>query len=168
MSSYKFRPGHRVKGVSPDDAGRELERIRKSCQLTAATVVETAADPQSPIHPAFEWDDAVAGHEYRLQQARQLIRAVCVVVEHDEDPSPVYVHVTTEEDGGRYESLAVVARSPDLFDSAMHELKNKLAGAQRAVRELKRAAEQAGSPVQVRRADTVAEHLAAAEQAAIS
>jgi hypothetical protein len=45
-------------------------------RLTPSTVVEAATPSTSPLHPRFEWDDQVAGHKYRLNQARQLIRQV--------------------------------------------------------------------------------------------
>lgn len=41
-------------------------------------VVEAARQPDSPLHPFFEWDDSVAAYEYRLNQARALIRSVRV------------------------------------------------------------------------------------------
>jgi hypothetical protein len=50
-------------------------------KLTPEQVVAEAADSSSPLHDKFEWDDAVAGHLYRLEQARGLIRKVQVVVE---------------------------------------------------------------------------------------
>lgn len=44
--------------------------------LTPAVVVEEATPEDAPLHNRFEWDDAVAGHKHRLDQARRLIRAV--------------------------------------------------------------------------------------------
>jgi hypothetical protein len=44
--------------------------------LTARNIVEAAAAEEHPLHPHFEWDDAVAGPKYRLQQARALVRVV--------------------------------------------------------------------------------------------
>lgn len=41
--------------------------------LKPETVVEIARDPSSALHHSFEWDDAKAGHAYRLYQARQII-----------------------------------------------------------------------------------------------
>lgn len=45
-------------------------------QITPELVVEAAADPQSPLHKAFTWNDEDAAYAYRLEQARALIRSV--------------------------------------------------------------------------------------------
>ena len=49
----------------------ELEDSRGG--LTPDLVLETARDPTSPLHQCFEWDDTVAAHRYRVDQARYLI-----------------------------------------------------------------------------------------------
>lgn len=55
----------------------ELTRIyQQRGELTRSVTVEEARDPSSPIHSDFEWDDTIAGHKYRLEQAGALIRSV--------------------------------------------------------------------------------------------
>lgn len=63
-------------------------------QLSPEAVVESAADPASPLHPYFLWDDKAAGHAYRIEQARQLIRSVRVeITVHSRTINAVaYVH----------------------------------------------------------------------------
>ncbi len=54
-----------------------LQAIRDECgELTPALVVETARDPEHPLHSRFEWDDSVAAEKWRLEQASQLLRVV--------------------------------------------------------------------------------------------
>ena len=53
-------------------------------KLTASQVLEVARSPDSPLHPCFEWDDSIAAEQWRLEQARELIRRVKIVVEIDE------------------------------------------------------------------------------------
>ena len=43
--------------------------------LRPQTVVEHARDETTALHNCFEWDDSVAAEEYRLEQARRIIRA---------------------------------------------------------------------------------------------
>jgi hypothetical protein len=43
--------------------------------ITRQLVVERASPPDAPLHDYFEWDDEVAGPEYRLIQAGHLIRS---------------------------------------------------------------------------------------------
>lgn len=53
----------------------ELNAIRDDAgELTPRVVVDVAADPNHPLHSRFEWDDAIAGDKYRLEQARHLLR----------------------------------------------------------------------------------------------
>ncbi len=44
--------------------------------LTPALVVDTARDPEHPLHSRFDWDDTVAAEKWRLEQASQLLRVV--------------------------------------------------------------------------------------------
>lgn len=56
----------------------ELKRIAAEYggELRPKTVVDSARFEESPLHGSFDWDDSSAGEQWRLQQARQLIRAV--------------------------------------------------------------------------------------------
>lgn len=50
-------------------------------KLTTEQVLTEAADPASPLHTAFEWDDQIAGYRYRLIQAGELIRKAEVTIQ---------------------------------------------------------------------------------------
>jgi hypothetical protein len=43
-------------------------------KLTPAIVLEAATPEDHPLHHRFEWNDAVAGHKWRLHQAGNLLR----------------------------------------------------------------------------------------------
>ena len=53
---------------------RLLELYERDGKLTAESVLADATDPLSPLHSRFEWDDKVAAFEYRLEQARLIVR----------------------------------------------------------------------------------------------
>lgn len=56
--------------------------------LTAEAVVEEARPKEHPLHDRFLWNNAEAGHQYRLVQASELIRSVKVeyaTAEPDDD-----------------------------------------------------------------------------------
>lgn len=55
-----------------------LDTYRRHGRLTAEILVEEAADTHHPLHHRFEWDDAIAGHQYRLNQGQAIIREVKV------------------------------------------------------------------------------------------
>ena len=53
----------------------ELNAVREEHgHLTPALLVDVAANPEHPLHSRFEWDDTVAAHRWRLEQAGQLLR----------------------------------------------------------------------------------------------
>jgi len=93
----------------------ELERIRAlhGGILQAEDVLEEARNPDSPLHPMFEWDDQVAAHQYRLEQARALIREVRVeVVCRDEMVlAPLYVRQPEAKSG--YVSVSEASANAD-------------------------------------------------------
>lgn len=52
--------------------------------LTADFLVKDAAAKNHPWHNRFTWDDAIAGHRWRIDQARELIRSVRYQVVEEE------------------------------------------------------------------------------------
>lgn len=142
---YTWRDGSRLGKFNAQKIGVELEKIRKEHEaLTPEITVETARSKSSPLHGVFTWDDGKAAHEFRLIEARNLIRNIHVIVEEGPSVSQ-YVHVRTKEEGlpdRRYEPMDVVIQSVDSFQSALALLEEKLSGATRAVRELRDAAGQ--------------------------
>ena len=106
-----------------DDAVQVDEAIRRALlaiedgegRLTPAAVVAAAENPDSPLHPRFEWDDSKAAHAFRLEQARRLIRGVQVVITtEDRVISTVhYVHdPRVGEDEQGYVSLSQLRSEP--------------------------------------------------------
>src|SRR5262245_7390575 len=142
---YQFRTGARVAGGDAQTAGDELARIQlRDGKIETATVVDEARPDEAPLHPVFEWDDAVAGEQYRLQQARLLVRAVEVAPEKkDEEPLPAFVHVraVSTDEPGYYQSSFVAVRNPDEWASAVEELRSKAASLVKSVEVLERLAE---------------------------
>ena len=67
-------------GIDPQEAGEELERIKqRDGTIVPAAVVDEARPDDAILHPAFEWQDPVAAEQYRLIQARTLIKRVRVI-----------------------------------------------------------------------------------------
>jgi len=66
-----------------------LEQVRSECgTLTAKNVVRVARPESHWLHHEFEWDDSIAGPEWRLEQARRLIRRVrCTYVPQGSEES---------------------------------------------------------------------------------
>jgi hypothetical protein len=99
------------------DLHAELESIRDQySKLSAPVVVDAAREPSHPLHSRFEWDDTIAGHQYRLQQARELIRSVRIVYKEADETGPeqsvrAYVSLANESEQS-YEPVNAVAQNP--------------------------------------------------------
>ena len=99
------------------DLRGELQKLYdENHRLTPAIVLAEAKDPDSPLHPLFEWSDHEAAEKWRLQQARQLIRSVRVVYKPATGTEPeksvrAWQSLRTE-DGFVYEPSEQIALDP--------------------------------------------------------
>lgn len=118
--------------------------------LRPSVVVQEAAEKHSPLHGEFEWDNKKASHEYRLIQARQLIRVIVPFFKRPDGTEIVdrYVHVPSTlaeaQDAGTkegiYQRMSVVVLDPDAYARALTNLVAKVENAKQAAEELKDAA----------------------------
>ena len=99
---YTFKGGFRPKGrARPQDVGERLEQLRRDGDgvLDAVDVVVDARPDHSPLHGFFEWDDGKAAHAHRVDQAKNLIKAVSVIVPDSEVEQPAFTAAAKSEDG---------------------------------------------------------------------
>jgi hypothetical protein len=120
----------------------ELKRIANEHDglLEPVHVVEAASSAASPLHSQFEWDDTVAGHQYRLWQARQLISIVVEFIDTGKKKEPVKMFVSLKsdryEDGG-YRPLSVVLRTAELRNQLLEEALQEMQTFKRKYAQLK-------------------------------
>lgn len=106
----------------------ELESLRKQHGvIRPGDVVEYAADPGTALHSQFTWDDKVAGHQYRLWQARQIISVRVQIIEKANEPVRLYVSLPSDRKAGNgYRALVDVLNDEEqraeLLATAMAEL----------------------------------------------
>lgn len=119
MTEYAYRAGARIqkKGLSAQTVGESLEGIRTSHggRLTPRQVVDESAPKSALLHPLFEWDNKKAADEYRLDQARHVIRSVTVKYrEHDEGgPKTIRAFVNVKDDDDQHYTSTLHAMSDD-------------------------------------------------------
>lgn len=144
----------------------ELSRLYEANSgLRPSEVVESARPATSPLHDQFEWNNSKAGHEYRLMQARQLIRVTLITKpmtnvnssadwEDEEEAAPErVVHVPGQRDEQQdaksresvYLRMSDVVKDDDLFTRALTALVAQVSRAQHAAQELRDAAEKDSS-----------------------
>lgn len=101
IAGYEFGEGVRFQAgdhAEPKEVGEHLELLRKRFkgELTPEDVLDDAKNNNSPLHSFFEWDDGAAAHQFRLQQARGLIRAVVAIYTSEDKPAVrtrAFVHI---------------------------------------------------------------------------
>jgi hypothetical protein len=138
-SKYQYVDGfHAPKGLPAEIAAEELESIRVSTgQLIPENIVSAASSKENPLHVAFEWDDSVAGHKFRLHQASQLTRSITII--REEHPQPFRFFTLVRDDNqprASYLPTETVVKRPDLYEDGLARLKRELEGAQKSVKEL--------------------------------
>jgi hypothetical protein len=95
-------------------------------RITPEALVQAASNKKSALHDFFEWDDATAAHQYRLEQARRMIRS-CRIVEivHKEKLEVPYLIRDPQADSSEqgYIETGRVATEEDLArDSILSEI----------------------------------------------
>lgn len=122
----------KIRFLDPQAIGVELAKIESANKgLTPRIVVASARPKNSVLHSAFEWDDSVAGEEYRNLQAANLIRVVRVVETDnfgEQIPVRAFIHVSNG-DGSRYIRSAKVMNDEHLRSLAIAEARSYLARA---------------------------------------
>ena len=110
----------------------ELKAIAKKNRgiLKPEIVVQAAKSKNSVLHPYFEWSDTKAAHEYRLWQAREIVRvSVELIYPAQQKPTKVFVSLSNDRNvkGGGYRLVSQVMEDDDLrkimLDDAMNEMK---------------------------------------------
>lgn len=96
----------------------ELLKLKKGGVILPADVVDAARDPQSVLHDLFTWDDGEAAHQYRLEQARRVLRTY-VVIEDAPKQETVRAFVSLSSDrrhaGGGYRHITDVLSDEELY-----------------------------------------------------
>lgn len=131
---YRFRPGHGF-SVDPQVAGETLAEIARAHDghIPTRDVVEMARPADSPLHPAFEWDDGIAGEAYRLEQAQRLVRSLVryrTVDDAPETPTSVQCYYATgdRDVGSRYTSTPTALIRPELRERVIRDALAQLTG----------------------------------------
>src|SRR3990167_8520546 len=102
--AYEFKRAARVSG-DPEIIGNELRKLMDAHggSVTPTDIVAAARKKGSPLHEFFEWDDTVAAEQYRLVQARFLLRIIVNIDDSENRPMVrAFVHVDPNLQSSRY------------------------------------------------------------------
>ncbi len=114
-----------------DRVKQEIDQLVKENDgkmIVAEDWVEFAKDEDTASHQVFNWDNAAAGHQWRLQQARQYLHVYVTVVPNLTEPVRAFVSLSTDRhngSGGGFRPILTVLSNKDwyaqLLEDAMHE-----------------------------------------------
>ena len=122
--TFRVAPGSRVRESDAPVLGQIFEQLKKTGLLTAERVLNEASKTGSPMYRYFEWDDHKAAHQFRLTQARALLRSIEVVLEDAKGkkvPMKMYFNVRDSENHRSYEAATFVFDTPDLADQVIEQ-----------------------------------------------
>lgn len=88
--------------MSRQEVARELDKIAKrhGGYCTAEQVLEDSTPDEAPLHDHFEWVEGVAAHQWRLKQARSLLRVTVYLRKTDDGRVRVPVFTSLPSDRG--------------------------------------------------------------------
>jgi hypothetical protein len=126
---YKYREGyHQPKGMAADKVARELEIIRaRRGMLTAPILLDEARKKSHPLHNCFEWNDSKAAEQFRLQQARSLIKSIEVHYEEEGEALERRVyHFTMREDVKQYAPAEIIMMDKNSLEYTIRRIEKHL------------------------------------------
>ncbi len=124
---FTWTDGARI-SIDPQAAGEEIERLH----LENAEAVLNAARPRSsPLHDAFDWNDASAAKEQRLSIARLLLRSLRYEYRHVSNgpppkPQRYFYVVKKNPERERYVTTTKIMNDAELYEQVAQQLKEEL------------------------------------------
>jgi hypothetical protein len=142
MLRYTFReplPLKNAKDADPNVIGKALEEIaaKNDGELTPVNTVAAAKSPRHVLHRHFEWRDHLAAQQYRLDQARTLIRCVQLVDDKDKSQTarPAFLSIT-DKAGTSYHGIGEIMKSSTLQAAVLKQAERDLEAFERRYSEL--------------------------------
>ena len=108
--------------TSADVAAKVMDELATHGMLSAQGLVDASRPEDAPMHKDFEWNNEIAGEQWRKQQARVYIGGIIYTPTQSQgEPTRMFVKLKT--DGEQYTTLETVLRSQD----SMNELREQAA-----------------------------------------
>jgi hypothetical protein len=129
---YKSREGFRLTQEQAETFGPIIYSIieENEGKEVPQRIVDSARDETSPMHFYFEWDDEIAGEQWRLSQARYMARAIVIIQKSDKKTSSIraFVCISNSEDNENTKESRYAFSITALQDEKMYQnlLKNAM------------------------------------------
>jgi hypothetical protein len=107
--------------------------------LKAEDVVEFAKNPETSLHDKFTWDNTEAAHQWRLQEARMLIRIAVTIIPGEQKEYRAYVSLTPDRkmDGGGYRTMVSILDNAERLQQLLADARKEWETFKAKYRELK-------------------------------
>lgn len=115
MKKYKAKKGARINDFDAQVIGQRIEELSHDRAITPDDLVQDAKIEGSPIHSYFEWNNESAAHQYRLVQARELIRSIVIETKGGETVRAFHNVYLEEFEENKYVSLDKALESEPLW-----------------------------------------------------
>lgn len=124
MKEYSWKIGGFAYKEDPNEVGKELESLGDN--LTPENVVDKARNEDNVLHGMFEWDDSIAGENYRKIQATRIINNIQVNIIADDGQTKQIRAFVTVQKNTKFEPIEKVVNDTDkyalLLEKAYKEL----------------------------------------------
>jgi len=139
----RWKQGFHAK-VSADIAATEFERIRQKNggNLEAPLVHDEISKKRNPLHNTVEWNDSIAGKEYRLYQIRNMLRAIEVIYLENDIPTPsrlfevISIKPEASPKMNVYRTLEDILADPEQRKQLLMRAKRELAACRKRYKDL--------------------------------
>lgn len=111
-----------VQGLFKADAQKVYEEIGDMA-TTPQEVLEKARNENTELHKCFEWNDAIAGEKYRIQQARTVLRSL-KFIPHEKVEQPIRIFSYTPETN--YKPTIQMVVNVDEYQNLLAQAKREL------------------------------------------
>ena len=95
--------------------------------ITAELILQQATSKLSPLHDWFEWNNKIAAHEYRLEQARRLVRSIAITMQYPDGERQVRAFKIIRNGETSYKSIIKIQSNEiyrqQIIQNAFAELK---------------------------------------------
>ena len=108
------------KGVDAQKVADEIMSIGE--YATPEQIVERGRPEDSELHKCFEWDDEAAARQYRIVQAREIVRHLVIEEKSvGENPAPPVRFFVEPQRGQGYKQTELVFRREDEYQQLLRQ-----------------------------------------------
>ena len=132
---YQWKTGARTNGNAPT-AGEMCNQLESEGRLNAQTLVDVNRPKDAPLHNSFEWNDSIAGEEWRKHKARNIIHSLVIMPENKSVETRAFFKLSSVQNN--YDSVRTIIQDKDKNDQLLRDAEKELMSFQAKYRGIKK------------------------------